>query len=148
MLRRVLTTALAAVAVAGLTTAPAYADPNPPYTPTTIYVNGYTVGVFVNGLQISATCEADVTGVVAATVIEECRIYTEGVPGPNHPAAAPGNVAVSTFTQRVTSLDFVLCFSAYTIPLHDPTQLVRYSDCAWDYDSLTGVGSGGGSATL
>lgn len=148
MLRRILTTALAAVALAGVTAVPAHADPNPPYTPTTIYVNGYAAGVFFNGLQINSTCEAHVEGLVAATVIEECRIVYEGYwPDQNHPGAAPGNAITSNFTQWVYTLDFALCFSAYTIPLHDPTVRVEYAGCAWNNIGGGLIATGGGSTT-
>jgi hypothetical protein len=133
MLRRVLTLSCAGLALAGLlagaTAVPAYADPLPPYTPTTLNVHGVAAGVFLNGLIIQATCEADVQGEVAATVIDQCYLTSNNV---NHPEALPGNAVASTFREQVFTLDFQLCYHAYTIPLATPTEPVELSGCAGD----------------
>ena len=137
--------ALSLVAVS-LGAAPAAADPLPPYTPTTLtlvatvkptvvpFSPGWTDGTREYGMAV--TCTAAVAGAVAATVIEECRFYAAYVPRPDaHPAAAPGNAAVSAFREIVRwGFDGPrpgdhLCVTAYTIPLHAPTTPLRLSTC-------------------
>lgn len=93
-----------------------------------VSMTGTTAGVFLNGLQISGTCAIVSTGVVAATVIESC--YLRGTGGASHSIALPGNAAAVTFTQRVSTLDFQLCYSGYVVPVTDPAARYPVAGCA------------------
>ena len=145
LLRRILVPAIAAVtavcvlappASAACCTSPLLLDQGVVVTGT-----GTTAGVFLNGLQINASCVIEATGPVAATVLTMCRLV--GNPeGENHPIAAPGPVAASSFVERVTTLDFQLCWAGYAIPITDPEATLPISGCADDLGDL-GLASGG-----
>ncbi|HEX8001524.1 MAG TPA: hypothetical protein VF519_02395 [Mycobacteriales bacterium] len=90
---------------------------------------GVTTGVFANGLQISGTCAVVTVGAVAAVVITNC--WLEGNPGAQpHSIAVSGPAAAVTFVERVTTLDFQLCWTGYVIATLDPNDPVPFGRCA------------------
>jgi hypothetical protein len=123
MFRRVIATiALAAGTVAVVPAAPASAA-----VPVGITITGAYTGVFVSGLQIVASCDAVAVGAVSAIVIDQCVLTSNRI---NHPSTLPGNATSSNFVERVTTLDFTLCFHAYAIPIDAPTDPVDAGGCA------------------
>jgi hypothetical protein len=148
MFRRLLATTAVVLAAATTATPASAAIPPPPTGRVAITVTGAYTGVFVSGLQIAANCDAVAVGAVSAIVIDRCYLTSNGI---QHPSTAPGNATASAFVERVYTLQFNLCFSAYAIPMTDPTNPVRASGCAdvntggtsntVDLSGLAGLGS-------
>lgn len=148
-MRRIVASAACAVALAAVPAAPASANNYGPDS-VAITITGVYTGVLVNGLQVAANCTAVAVGAVSAIVIDKCQLVIEGWPSTNHPATMPLNAATSAFVERVTTLDFTLCYSAYAIPMTNPTNPARASGCtsgitggtnALDLSGLGGLGS-------
>lgn len=140
------TIALLGCALAAALSAPAaQASYVPPTSPsfTSVTVTGVFTGAFINGLQISANCDAVAAGAVSAIVIEECYLTSNGI---QHPATAPLNAAASAFVERVNTLEFQLCFRAYAIPMLDPTRPAEAEGCT-DGLPVNGLPVGSGTAT-
>lgn len=134
-------TALAAVTLAAALGAPAHAQ-QPCCTPgpgsVTITITGEYTGVLVNGLQVIGSCEAVAVGAVSAIVIDEC--YLTSNPETNYASTAPGNATASAVSERVTTLDFTLCYHAYAIPMTDPLNPAEAGGCADGLPVASGVG--------
>jgi hypothetical protein len=140
MFRRALAASAVALAAAtALTATPASASSATSAAGTVaITVTGTYTGVFVGGLQIVANCDAVAGGAVSAIVIDQCYLTSNNI---NHPSTLPGNATTSNFVERVTTLDFNLCFHAYAIPITDPTHPASARGCA----NLNTGGISGGS---
>ena len=139
-------TALLGCVLAAVVSAPAAnaTEWKPSPSLTSVTVTGVFSGVFLNGLQITASCEAVAAGAVAATVIEECYITSNGV---QHPSVAPLNATASAFVEQVDTLQFQLCFRAYAIPMLDPTRPAVASGCTGGGLPIGGLPAGSGFAT-
>lgn len=139
LLRRLLAPAVASAALVASVAAPASADPaQGTYVVT---MTGATAGVFLNGLQISATCAIASTGPVAATVIDDC--WLEGNSDASHNTIAlSGNAAAISFVERVDTLDFQLCYRGHVVPITQPNTQYPVEGCAGDIGDLGLVTSG------
>lgn len=145
-MRRIVAAAACAAALAAVPAAPASANNLGPDS-VAITITGAYTGVLVNGLQVVATCDAVAAGAVSAIVIDQCYITSNLV---NHPSTAPLNATSSNFVERVTTLEFALCYRAYAIPILNPTNPAVASGCTSDITGgsdadLSGLGGLGSS---